>query len=639
MKKILIAFILFFSFSGITFALEWIEIITREQRWANEEYRYLDSAEWKAIIEKRNNTPTVELTQAQKDKIEKQKLMNEILIEKYYDDNNLVSVQTEENWRELAWPIQKTKSVKGIIIHHTVSDYDNSIKWIRAIYQYHAISNQRGDIWYNYIIWKDWEIFEWRAWGDNVVWAHAKWNNRSTVWIAVLWSYGTQEINAKQYASLKKLSKYLIEKYNIDLNGTMYFHKECIWSDCTLPLTSFPLEPLIWHRDAWSTSCPWDKLYAQVQQMKQELKNEVHIISPTLTKSIEDKVTLNIDKDALFKKLEWIDDYKIFSVLLKIEELLDGDINTYSYIKFEKFKYLLIDYFKQRDKIYAMEKWQYFDDNNQIKVKLSYPEADTISINSWGKLYEISRFWKSLKLWEEILPMIKIDSPEGSYSEITSWDRKPTWDTTWRYNDNKFRWSLVLFSKDNKIVVVNLLTMNDYLKGLWEVSNSSNEEKIKTIIIAARTYATWYTQKARKFEWEWYDASDDPDVFQKYLWYSYEMRSPKVAEIVEKTKDIVINYDWNLIKSWYFSQSDWRTLSFQEYCMKNSNDINYCTQEATKYPFLVSVSDPAWKGKTRSGHWVGISWIWATYFSNAWWTAQMIIEYYYKWVDIVSNSL
>ena len=65
--------------------------------------------------------------------------------------------------------------------------------------------------------------------------------------------------------------------------------------------------------------------------------------------------------------------------------------------------------------------------------------------------------------------------------------------------------------------MVNHIELQDYLKGLGEVSNSDNPEKIKTIIIAARTYAQWYMTQARKFDDSFYDASDEPAVFQKYL--------------------------------------------------------------------------------------------------------------------------
>jgi hypothetical protein len=48
--------------------------------------------------------------------------------------------------------------------------------------------------------------------------------------------------------------------------------------------------------------------------------------------------------------------------------------------------------------------------------------------------------------------------------EITSWDRVPTWDTEGKYNDNKFRGDIYLYVKDEKIVVVNSLEIEDYLK-------------------------------------------------------------------------------------------------------------------------------------------------------------------------------
>jgi len=42
--------------------------------------------------------------------------------------------------------------------------------------------------------------------------------------------------------------------------------------------------------------------------------------------------------------------------------------------------------------------------------------------------------------------------------------------------------------------------------------------------------------KNRKYATRLYDASDDPDSFQKYLGYSYESRSPNVSKMVDATK-------------------------------------------------------------------------------------------------------
>jgi hypothetical protein len=48
-----------------------------------------------------------------------------------------------------------------------------------------------------------------------------------------------------------------------------------------------------------------------------------------------------------------------------------------------------------------------------------------------------------------------------------------------------------------------------------------------------------------------------------------ETRSPNVNRIVEKTKNTVVTYNDEIIKPWYFSKSDGKTLSFLDYCIKN----------------------------------------------------------------------
>lgn len=62
-------------------------------------------------------------------------------------------------------------------------------------------------------------------------------------------------------------------------------------------------------------------------------------------------------------------------------------------------------------------------------------------------------------------------------------------------------------------------------------------EKIKTITVAARSYAKYYMNpQNRKYDTKLYDGSDDPDSFQKYLGYGYEARSPNVITQVLTTK-------------------------------------------------------------------------------------------------------
>lgn len=84
-----------------------------------------------------------------------------------------------------------------------------------------------------------------------------------------------------------------------------------------------------------------------------------------------------------------------------------------------------------------------------------------------------------------------------------------------------------------------------------------------------------------------YDGSDDPDVFQKYLGYGYESRSPNVSRIVDGSRGMIIRLDGKPIKPWYFSSSDGRTLSYREYCEKNTGKV------CEDISYLQSVDDPA----------------------------------------------
>jgi hypothetical protein len=307
-----------------------------------------------------------------------------------------------------------------------------------------------------------------------------------------------------------------------------------------------------------------------------------------------------------------------------------------------------------------------FDDNNKIKVKLSYPYDDHISfqvnwvynakilksINEFTlKFYNSSNnrknkvinmnfkfIWNSIYLSNKKIAsfddinFFRIKVPYGDIIKVSSWERKPKWDKSWKLNDNIFKWDIIFYKNNWKLIVVNELYLNDYLKWLGEVSNSTNPEKIKAIIVLARTYARWYMTKARKFVWEWYDASDNPNVFQKYLGFWIEKRSPNVNKIVEQTKDLVVTYNWDLIKPWYFSSSNWKTTSFIDYC-KNAKWVPDC-KYPEKFPFLIWVKDPGWDWKIKAWHWVWVPWTWIQYFSDLWLDFWSIIRYFLRWVQI-----
>lgn len=623
-KIFLLLFFYFIWFSSL-FAFDDIYIISREDWWADEEMRFLDSSYWQYILKKREEnskkTDNTIYTQAQieafKKKQEKNNQINDILLNEYKIYDNIWDVISYENWRKLAWPINKSKDIKAIVIHHTTWNYTDSYQALKDIYKYHTLTRQWWDIGYNYLIWLNWEIFEWRAGWDYVVWAHNLYNNISTLWIAIIWDYSEKPINQDQYNALRKLTRYLIEKYEIDLTEKYDFHEECFWNKCALPLYTEKKWPIIWHRDAWHTACPWDALYEQIEDLRKDLLKSPYSVSQLYKKKV-------------FKTLSKFSDDKLITILSWIEQDLE---KKYSSNK-TKLKALLIEYFKYKKDHSKITHNKYYDEN-KIKIKLSYPKNDEITIKSEWLEFKIKKVLNKVSIKWKSFDVLKIPKKDkDSIIEISSWNRIPSWDKTWTYNDNKFKWDIYIYIKDWKLVVVNELKIEDYLKWLWEVSDFENPEKIKSIIVAARSYANYYIEKAEKFPWEFYNWSDNPNVFQKYLWYGLEQRSPNINKIVDETRWEVITYNWELIKPWYFSSSNWKTMSFYDYCIVRYSD-KICSKESIKYPYLQSVVDfwSIWKDKVWHG--VGISWAWVSYFAEKWWTYDMIIKYFLKWVDVL----
>lgn len=62
---------------------------------------------------------------------------------------------------KLVWPIEKTKRVEKIFVHHTadslINDTRDDASIMRAMYYYHNITRWWWDIWYNYVVWRDWK--------------------------------------------------------------------------------------------------------------------------------------------------------------------------------------------------------------------------------------------------------------------------------------------------------------------------------------------------------------------------------------------------------------------------------------------------------------------------------------------------
>jgi peptidoglycan hydrolase-like amidase len=116
------------------------------------------------------------------------------------------------------------------------------------------------------------------------------------------------------------------------------------------------------------------------------------------------------------------------------------------------------------------------------------------------------------------------------------------------------------------------------------------------------------------------------------LWAGYENRSPKWQKALKKTNWEVLFYKWEILKSAYFSCSNWRTKTLKEANWQS----NYFKKVEEVYK---SVPDEFWKDLRRykkwlCWHWVWLSWFWAENLARKWWSYKKILYYYYDWVEI-----
>lgn len=245
------------------------------------------------------------------------------------------------------------------------------------------------------------------------------------------------------------------------------------------------------------------------------------------------------------------------------------------------------------------------------------PKNTFLTVNVGANIINVQDGQHSIS--KKILRLVP-QNPGGIF-KIQSWEHRPTWNLT--LNDNEFRGALEIRLVNNKPAYINELPLEDYLKGIAEVSDTHPAEKLKTIAVLARTYAAFYLDPShRKFPGLPYDGSDDPAIFQRYLGYGYEKRSPHFIQAVTDTAGHMVSYQGVLIKTPYFNQSDGRTRSAEEvWGWKDT-------------PYLQSVADSWCEEKVLKGHGVGLSGCGATELAKQGKTYEEIIRYYYQGVEI-----
>jgi peptidoglycan hydrolase-like amidase len=210
--------------------------------------------------------------------------------------------------------------------------------------------------------------------------------------------------------------------------------------------------------------------------------------------------------------------------------------------------------------------------------------------------------------------IVQIDPGDGILT-ISSWN-KP---------ENRFRGMMECRVMYGELVLINELSLEDYMAGVAEEPDSEPFEKQKAFAIAARSYAAHYLEPAnRKFPGMPYDGSDTGASFQNYGGYVYEQRNPLWIRAVQETENLVVKKLNRIVKAAYFSSDDGRTRSPEENGWKN-----FLFADVFK-----SKPDPWCKGLALRGHGVGMSGCGALGQAKEGKSAEEILEYYYPGTNI-----
>ncbi len=177
-----------------------------------------------------------------------------------------------ESW--MTWT-PEYREPENFFIHHTVSmnNDPNPKATIRAIYYYHAISRDWGDIGYNYLVDQRGNIYEGRRGGNGVVGGHVLGYNYGSIGVSLLGDFhpgSTGRGNGSSYLTSAAKSKLA------DLIAWRGFENKINPLGTWKAGGNYPgtKKNVSGHRDSGATSCPGDYLYSALSSVRQNAYNK-----------------------------------------------------------------------------------------------------------------------------------------------------------------------------------------------------------------------------------------------------------------------------------------------------------------------------------------------------------------------------
>lgn len=589
-------------------------------------------------------------------------------------------VTQNDKGERLRWPLQYSPEVRLLAVHHTAitvsGDTRPGIERMRALYQYHAQNRGWGDIGYHFLIDEKGEIYEGRAGGDFVVGGHAYCNNVGTVGVALMGSFDKEQPTQAQAQSLQWLLQLLAAKYNMNLQRNVAFHgktlprivghRQLVSTECpgytmwealdqiranvktgnvtaavTFPqlpsMLALPNGKELTEEEGKSIPTNKDGL-ATLGSTRIEGRPGADVIIPLFFRASRK----SYNKNARIARVTRRADLKVWQERDGKYDPVRGDIR------------IPVPLVKAGESIVL-----------RVKVRLP-PSAGTHNLKIGTLQYSLEANGRRARtpqvvhtnggmrpLLENPAPtarptVVPSPSPSSISSSATTSASSPTIRvmltpdvpiagmtcasvdiqrtnglsriTGYFQSARQYRGMIECQMIDERVTLINSLSLEEYLMGLAEEPDTEPYEKQRAFAIAARTYALHYMDSMnRKFPGKPYDASDSPATFQAYRGYDFEKQNPRWLQAVENTNGRVLTYAGKVIRPPYYSSNDGKTRTPAEAGWGN-------------FPFghiFTSKPDPWCEGMTLRGHGVGMSGCGAEGQANEGKTGEQILSYYY----------
>src|SRR4051794_23293561 len=165
--------------------------------------------------------------------------------------------------------------VQAAFVHHTAGEIDyapeDSPGIVLGIARYHRDSNGWNDIGYNFLVDRYGTIFEGRAGGIQaaVIGAQAQGYNSNSTGIACLGTFTNMPLDAPAMESLARLIAWKLSLHGVPVTGTVTVASLGGETNRYRAGTPVLLNRISGHRDGDQTTCPGDRLYAQLPELRQ----------------------------------------------------------------------------------------------------------------------------------------------------------------------------------------------------------------------------------------------------------------------------------------------------------------------------------------------------------------------------------